>query len=54
MYASHLWGNTGLADLFKGIIVDGRQACGLNPHIRIYRHEHNFGFACPLLLAKQS
>ncbi len=37
-YAEHLWQALGLQPALAGIMVEGAQACGLNPNIRIYRH----------------
>ena len=36
-YAQHLWKVSGLQPALAGITVDGANACGLNPDIRIYR-----------------
>ncbi|CAL5225451.1 g8270 [Coccomyxa viridis] len=38
-YAEHLWQALGLQPALAGIMVEGAQACGLNPNIRIYRYE---------------
>ena len=40
-YAQHLWQFLGLQPALAAITVDGANACGLNPDIRIYRSNSN-------------